>query len=69
MAASTEGETLHLDQTPGKPWAKPTIRCLVAGFFGDQPPDGVNRAGFYEGVAGTGNYPPTSESVYLNPPS
>ena len=54
---------------PLKAWAKPTMRSLVAGWFGNLSPDGVYRDDYHEGCSGTLTYPPSSECKYMNPPS
>lgn len=50
----------------GKPWTKPTMRLLVAGWFGDSTTDGIVRAAYEFSP----NYPPSCAGCdYQNPPS
>lgn len=57
------------ETTSLRPWAKPTIRSLVAGWFGDEPHQGVDRGNYHEGCRGLLTYNPTVHCDYQNPPS
>ena len=50
-----------------QPWAKPSLRVLVAGWFADSTADGIFRITAYEFSP---HYPPTAVVTnYINPPS
>ena len=54
------------EQASRAPWAKPTMRVLVAGWFGDLGQSPTFDADWYEGNP---NYPPSAGGQYTNPPS
>lgn len=49
-----------------RPWHKPTVRMLVAGWFGDLGVGNSINETYYEGSP---LYPPSSSANYTNPPS
>ena len=49
-----------------QPWAKPSLRVLVAGWFADSASDGIARDTYYEFSP---HYPPGTGNNYINPPS